>query len=270
MSARLRATILGCGASPGVPRIGNDWGSCDPNEPKNRRTRCSLLLERYDGHARPTRVLVDTGPDMRDQLLAADIGFLDAVVYTHAHADHLHGIDDLRAFWLNTRRLLDVYADADTWDRLRQGFGYCFETPAGSSYPPILKYRPLAFGTPLTVNGDGGPLTMMPFRQVHGDTDSVGLHIGGLAYSCDISDLPAESMPHVADLDVWIVDALRYKPHPSHFSLAEAIEWVGRIKPRRALLTHMHVDLDYATMRRELPAGIEPAYDGLTIDLPLD
>jgi phosphoribosyl 1,2-cyclic phosphate phosphodiesterase len=269
MTATLRASILGCGASPGVPRIGNDWGACDPNEPRNRRTRCALLLERHDGGARPTRVLVDTGPDIRAQLLAAGVGFVDAVIYTHPHADHLHGIDDLRAFWLATKRLVDVYSDATTKERLYEAFRYCFATPPGGAYPPILKHHPLTVGTPLTVNGAGGPLTMTPFRQMHGDIDSLGLRCGGLAYSCDISGLPEETLAYVAALDVWIVDALRYQPHPSHFSVSEAVDWIGRMKPGRAVLTHMHVDLDYATLARELPAGIEPAYDGMTIELPL-
>ncbi len=270
MSARLRATILGCGASPGVPRIGNDWGACDPNEPRNRRTRCSLLLERFDGGETPTRVLVDTGPDLREQLLAANVGFLDGVIYTHSHADHLHGIDDLRAFWLNTKQLLDVYADAETRARLDGGFGYCFVTPPGSFYPPILRHRLVDVGTPVTINGAGGPLTITPFRQVHGDTNTLGLRVGGLAYSCDVSDMPAESMPYLDGLDVWILDALRYQPHPSHFSVAESVQWVARVQPKRAVLTHMHIDLDYATLKGELKDGIEPAYDGMVLELPLD
>ena len=270
MSARLRATILGCGSSPGVPRIGNDWGACDPNEPRNRRTRCSLLLERFDGGERPTRILVDTGPDMRAQLNAANVGAIDAVIYTHSHADHLHGIDDLRAFWLNTRTLVNVYSDAFTKERIFEAFRYCFETPAGSFYPPILKHHEITPGTPLTINGAGGPLTVMPFRQVHGDIESLGLRAGGLAYSCDVSDLQDDALAHLAALDVWILDALRYKPHPSHFSVSEAVAWIERLKPRRALLTHMHIDLDYAKLASELPAGVEPAYDGLTVEVALD
>ena len=262
----LRVTVLGCGASPGVPRIGNDWGACDPNEPKNRRSRCAILIERVDGDGgRPTRVLVDTGPDVRMQLLAAGVNFVDAVIYTHAHADHVHGIDDLRAFWQNTGELVDVYADALTKARLDRAFGYCFVTAPGSFYPPILKYHPLTAGQPLTIVGGGGPLTLTPLRQVHGDIDSLGLRVGGFAYSCDVSDLPGETQRELADLDVWIVDALRYRPHPSHFSVSDAIAWVDRIRPRRAILTHLHADLDYATLRRELPAGIEPAYDGMII-----
>ena len=270
MSARLKATILGCGSSPGVPRIGNDWGVCDPDEPRNRRSRCALLLERFDGGDTPTRVLVDTGPDMRAQLLAANVGFIDAVIYTHPHADHIHGIDDLRIFWLNSRRLVDVYADANTHARLVSAFGYCFKSPPGSFYPPILKHHPMEAGAPVTIKGAGGPLTVMPFRQTHGDIESIGLRAGGLAYSCDISDVPETSLPHLRDLDVWILDALRYETHPSHFSVDEAVEWSRRLAVRRAILTHMHIDLDYARLRRDLPEGVEPAYDGMTIELPLD
>jgi phosphoribosyl 1,2-cyclic phosphate phosphodiesterase len=268
--ARLRATILGCGASPGVPRIGNDWGACDPNEPKNRRTRCSLLLERFDGGDRPTRVLVDTSPDMRAQLLAADVSHIDGVVYTHSHADHLHGIDDLRAFWLMTRQLVNIYADAATEDRIKQSFGYCFATPPGSGYPPILKANRIEVGTAFSIAGAGGAITLLPFRHIHGDSDSVGLRVGGLAYSCDVSDLPDATLPALADLDVWIVDALRYVPHPSHFSLDEALSWIARLRPKRSILTHMVGDLDYLTLRRDLPPGVEPGFDGMTIELAVD
>ena len=266
MTGHLKVTVLGCGSSPGVPRIGNDWGACDPKEPRNRRLRCSILIERVENGG-TTRVLVDTGPDIRAQLLAADVNFLDAVVYTHGHADHTHGIDDLRAFWQNTHRLVDVYADAPTMERLEQAFGYCFATAAGSSYPPILKHHPIAAGRPLTIDGAGGALTIMPFRQIHGDIDTLGLRVGGFGYSCDVSDLPKESLPTLAGLDVWIVDALRYKPHPSHFSVSEALGWIERVAPRRAILTHMHTDLDYATLAREVPQGVEPAYDGMQVEL---
>ncbi len=270
MSARLKATILGCGSSPGVPRIGNDWGACDPNEPRNRRTRCSLLLERYETGDTPTRVLVDTGPDMRTQLLAAQVDFIDAVIYTHSHADHTHGIDDLRAFWLSKRQLVPIYADEKTQAHLEGAFSYCFKTPPDSFYPPILKHHPIAADMPLTIDGAGGPLTLTPFRQIHGETDSMGLRIGALAYSCDVSDVPDASLPHLENLDVWIVDALRYSTHPSHFNVNEAIQWSKRFAVRRAVLTHMHIDLDYATLKRELPEGVEPAYDGMVIELPLD
>jgi phosphoribosyl 1,2-cyclic phosphate phosphodiesterase len=269
MSARLRATILGCGASPGVPHIGNYWGACDPAEPKNRRSRCALLLERFETDERPTRVLIDTGPDIRSQLLAAQVDFVDAVIYTHAHADHLHGIDDLRAFWLKTKQLLDVYADSSTAERMRSGFGYCFATPPGGSYPPILQLNLIEPGAPLTITGAGGALAMVPFVQRHGDIHTLGIRAGGLVYSCDISALHEPALPHLAGVDTWIVDALRYAPHPSHFSVADALQAIARIRPRHAVLTHMHSDLDYATLRRDLPPGVEPAYDGMVLEFEL-
>ncbi len=265
MSVAFQATILGCGASGGVPRIGNDWGACDPNEPRNQRTRSAIVVERYDRDERPTRVLIDTGPDMRMQLLAARVDFIDAVLYTHVHADHLHGIDDLRAFWHRTEKLVNVYADDTTIAHLDRAFAYCFTRPAGSLYPPTLRHHRLTAGVPVTIRGAGGPMTITPFRQIHGDTESLGFRIGGLAYSCDVSDLPDESLPWLVGLDVWIVGALRHRPHPSHFSVAEAVAWISRMNPRRAVLTHLHGDLDYATLRQALPPPVEPAFDGMTI-----
>jgi len=262
---QMRATILGCGPSHGVPRLGPDWGACDPDEPRNRRTRCALLVERFADGRRPTRILVDTGPDLRAQLLAAAVDHVDAVLYTHPHADHIHGIDDLRGFWLGTKRRIDIYADDFTAARLEEAFRYCFQTPPGGTYPPILNRHRIVPGEALTVNGAGGPVTVMPFRQNHGDIDSMGFRFGGLAYSCDISGVPEESLAHLAGLDAWIVDALRHTTHPSHFSLGQALDWIGRLKPARAILTHMHSDLDYATLRRSLPAGVEPAYDGMQL-----
>ena len=267
MSATLRITVLGCGSSPGVPRIGNDWGACDPKEPKNRRFRTSILIEQVTPSG-TTRVLVDTGPDLRQQLLAANVHAIDAVVYTHAHADHVHGIDDLRAFWLSTHRLVEVYADTPTATHLQHAFGYCFATQPGSNYPPILKLNPITVGMPLTIMGAGGALSVMPFRQVHGEIDSLGLRVGGFAYSCDISDLPAESLPQVEGVDLWIVDALRPRPHPSHFSLDEAVAWIQKLHVKHGVLTHMHNDLDYQATHRTLPANIEPAWDGMVLELP--
>jgi phosphoribosyl 1,2-cyclic phosphate phosphodiesterase len=266
VSARYRATILGCGASPGVPRIGNDWGICDPGEPRNRRTRTSLLIERFADGPAPTRVLVDTGPDVRAQLLAANVPAIDAVIYTHAHADHTHGIDELRVFAQNRKGLVDVHADEATAAHLERTFAYCFATPAGGLYPPILKMHRLAVGVSLTIAGAGGPMALMPLRQLHGDIDSLGLRVGGLAYSCDVSDIPSETQQQLAGLDVWIVDGLRDRPHPSHFSVSDALNWIERVQPGRSVLTHMTNDLDYATLRARLPAAVEPAYDGLTLD----
>jgi phosphoribosyl 1,2-cyclic phosphate phosphodiesterase len=265
----LRATILGCGSSPGVPRIGNDWGACDPSEPRNRRLRCSLLIERRDERGAATTILIDTGPDLRQQLLAANVKRLDAVLYTHAHADHVHGIDDLRAFWIQSHQRLPVYADAATQARLDQAFGYCFRTPAGGAYPPILEANLIEAGRAFTIGGPGGPVSFLPFVQTHGDSYSLGFRVGGLAYSCDISAVPSEAVDVLRGLDVWIMDALRYQPHPSHFSVREALTEIDRLKPRHAVLTHMHLDLDYARLKRELPANVEPAFDGMAIDFEI-
>jgi phosphoribosyl 1,2-cyclic phosphate phosphodiesterase len=265
----LRATVLGCGSSPGTPRIGGDWGACDPGEPRNRRRRCSLLAQRITPDGRSTNVLVDTSPDLREQALAVGIGHLDGVLYTHPHADHIHGIDDLRGFVINMRRRVDIYADEPTMARLREAFGYCFETPPGSDYPPIVNAHPIAAGEVVTVPGQGGPLAALPIRQIHGRITSLGFRIGGLAYSPDVSDLDDEAEFRLQDLDVWIVDALRPTPHPSHFSLQETLAWIERLKPRRAVLTHMHIDLDYATLCRSLPPNVEPGYDGMVVELSL-
>ncbi len=267
MGDRLRFTILGCGSSPGVPRIGGHWGACDPAEPKNRRRRCSLLAQRISD-AGVTNVLVDTSPDLREQALATGIASLDGVLFTHTHADHIHGIDDLRGFVMNMQRRVDIYADDVTMARLKDGFRYCFETPPGSEYPPILIGHRIDPDAAVTIGGAGGPIAAMPVTQRHGRITSLAFRIGGLAYSPDVSDLDDTAVERLAGLDVWIVDALRPKPHPSHFSLQEALDWIGRIRPRRAILTHMHIDLDYATLRRELPDGVEPGYDGMVIELP--
>jgi phosphoribosyl 1,2-cyclic phosphate phosphodiesterase len=262
----LRFTLLGCGASPGVPRIGGDWGACDPAEPRNRRRRASLLIERIADEGR-TVIVVDAGPDFREQMLDAQVGWADAVIFTHIHADHVAGIDDLRAFFLNRQRRVDVYADAATMAGLHRSFGYCFESPPGSPYPPILTGHTINPGQPLTLGGPGGPVILTPFRQTHGDIDSLGLRVGRFAYSCDVSDIPEDSLPFLDGLDVWIVAALRDRPHPSHFSVAEALAWVGRVRPDRAILTHMHGDLDYGSLARRLPPGVEPGYDGLAVEL---
>jgi len=263
----LTATILGCGSSTGVPRVGLGWGDADPNNPKNRRRRCSLLVERRNPAGARTCVLVDTSPDLREQLLDTNVEWLDAVLYTHEHADHTHGIDDLRPLTLKRRRRIDVYADAPTSRALNARFGYCFVTPAGSEYPPIVTEHRLEAGNAVTVHGDAGAITALPFLQVHGDISSLGFRFGNLAYSADVSAIAPESVPWLEGLDVWILDALRYRPHPSHFALADALHWIDTLKPKRAILTNMHSDLDYEKLRGELPPHVEPAHDGLTIEL---
>lgn len=261
----LKITILGCGSSGGVPRIGGHWGACDPKNPKNRRRRCALLAEQR-GEGGATVALIDTPADLREQLLDAEVGVVDGVFYTHDHADHTNGIDDLRMLAFNARRKVDVYHDALTGAVLKRRFGYCFETPEGSEYPPILNAHDVVPAEPVRLAGAGGAMQLLPFRQQHGRAESLGYRIGDIAYSPDVSDLPEESIALLGNLDVWIVDALRPSPHPSHFSLDEALEWISRIKPKRAILTHMHIDLDYETLRQSLPAGVEPAYDGMVLE----
>jgi phosphoribosyl 1,2-cyclic phosphate phosphodiesterase len=267
---RLRLTILGCGSSPGTPRITGDWGNCDPSNPRNRRMRCAAMAERIAADGRVTRVIIDTGPDFREQMLMANVKRIDAVIYTHPHADHIHGIDDLRSFVLAQRKLVDIHADQPTLARLREGFGYCFETPPGSSYPPILKAHTIDHDHKVTIEGEGGPLVFEPLPQIHGDIVSLGFRIGKLAYCPDVSAFPEATAARLGDLDVLVIDALQYKTHPSHFSLGEALGWIGKLAPKQAILTHMHVPLDYATVLAETPVHVEPAFDGMTIEIPYE
>jgi phosphoribosyl 1,2-cyclic phosphate phosphodiesterase len=260
-----RFTILGCGSSGGVPRLGGQWGDCDPLEPKNIRRRCSLLVER-DGPGGTTRVLIDTSPDMRAQLLDAGVGELDAVVYTHPHADHVHGIDDLRMIVFNMRKRLDVWADTPTAAALRQRFDYAFETPPGSAYPPICDLRHIR--GEIIVNGPGGQIILTPFEVVHGTIPALGFRVAGMAYLPDVSDIPTHSWDVLHGLDIWIVDALRRTPHPSHSHLSQTLDWIARVKPAQAILTNMHIDLDYRALCAELPSGVTPAFDGCSVTLP--
>ena len=258
----LRFTILGCGSSGGVPRLGGHWGECDPDNPKNRRRRCSLLIER-DTARGATRVLVDTSPDLRAQLLDTGTGELDAVVYTHGHADHVHGIDDLRMIVFNMRRRLPVWADGATQERLYGSFGYAFTQPEGSPYPPILDMHTIRGD--VTVEGAGGAVVLRPFKVGHGSIDALGFRIGDLAYLPDVAEMYDAAWTALAGLDCWVLDALRRKPHPTHAHLERSLEWIARAAPRRAVLTNMHIDLDYATVEAETPANVAPAFDGMVI-----
>ncbi|MGE0765419.1 MAG: MBL fold metallo-hydrolase [Hyphomicrobiaceae bacterium] len=259
-----RLTLLGSGSSGGVPRLGNNWGACDPSNPKNRRRRCAALIERIAGRGH-TRLLVDTPPDLREQLLDADVGAIDSVAFTHDHADHTHGIDDLRILAFNMRKRVDVHFDALTGASLKTRFGYCFATAPGSSYPPILTANDITPPDPITVNGAAGPIVAIPIEQHHGNQISLGFRVRNVAYSPDISGIPPGSEALLQGLDLWVVDALRYIEHPSHFSVAQALEWIERVRPKRAILTHLHIDLDYAALKRELPPHVEPAYDGMVV-----
>jgi phosphoribosyl 1,2-cyclic phosphate phosphodiesterase len=263
----LKFTILGCGSSGGVPRPGTGWGDCNPNNPKNRRRRTSLLVERRNGVG-VTRVLIDTSPDLREQLLDTEVDRLEAVLYTHEHADHTHGIDDLRGLFIHNRKRVPVWLDERTSRAIHERFDYCFASPPGSEYPPIVRENRMVPGEPVAIDGAGGVITALPILQEHGDIPSLGFRFGRLAYSCDLIRLPPQSLEALADLDVWIVDALRYKPHPSHLSVDETLALIAQLKPRRAILTNLHTDLDYDELSARLPANVEPAYDGLSVEFP--
>ncbi len=264
----LTVTILGCGSSGGVPRPGSGWGACDPDNPKNRRRRCSILVTR-SGPNGVTRVLVDTSPDLREQLLSAQVPALDGVLMTHDHADHTHGIDDLRALVLHTHRRIRIHADKPTEASLRSRFGYLFETPPGSYYPPILDMDEIGAGRSQTIDGAGGPIEALPFRVEHGPGyEALGFRFGRLGYLPDVSLIPPAAMEAMAGLDVLILDCLRETPHPSHFHLSQSLEAIAALKPKRAILTDLHYDLDYAGLSSRLGKGIEVAFDGMTITIP--
>jgi len=263
--ATLRYTILGCGSSGGVPRLGGIWGACNPENPKNTRRRCSMLVERIEGE-NITRVLIDTGPDMRAQLLDANVGHLDGVIYTHDHADHVHGIDDLRMVVFNRQSRLPVWADTRTTDSLLARFGYAFLQPPNSSYPPILELNALT--GPVEISGAGGAIQFDPFTVKHGRIDALGFRIGDLAYLPDVAEIYDAAWEKLSGLKVWVVDALRYKPHPSHAHLEQTLEWITRATPERAVLTNMHIDLDYDVLNAETPENVTPAHDGMVIELP--
>jgi len=263
MSARLRFHILGCGSSGGVPRIGGHWGDCDPANPKNRRRRCSMLVERETDQG-VTRVLIDTSPDMRDQLIDAGVGALDGVIYTHSHADHVHGVDDLRMVVFNMRDRVNVWADQTTCDALLDRFGYVFIQPEGSSYPPILNLNLL--NGPVRITGLGGEITFTPFEVEHGRIDALGFRIKDLVYLPDVSAMNEAAWDVVSGANCWVLDALRRDPHPTHSHLQQSLEWIEKSGVPNAVLTNMHIDLDYETVLAETPDHITPAYDGMTIE----
>ena len=252
----MKLRILGCGTSSGVPRIGNDWGGCNPNEPRNRRLRVSILVE-----TTTTRILVDTGPDLREQLLAADVADLDAVIWTHDHADHCHGIDDLRQVFHARREPVRGLAREATLDSLVARFGYAFRGSGG--YPPTVAGELLP--DVLTI----GDIAIRVVDQPHGSITSAGLRFdtgrGSIVYATDCNILTEDMQKLYEDADVLVIDALRRAPHPTHPTLDQALAWIEQVRPQRAILTHMDQSMDYATLRAELPDGVEPGYDGLEV-----
>lgn len=276
MTPALRVRILGCGSSAGVPRIGGDWGACDPNDPRNARTRCSILVERKRDITQPwreaetTRIVVDTSPDFRGQMLAADATHADAVLLTHDHADQTHGIDDLRVLALTHKRRIPVHMDQRTGASMTTRFDYCFKDNPQTGYPAILDaHIGLEPGRPVVVDGAGGAIEAVPLDQVHGPIPSLGFRFGPIAYCNDCSQLPGETLARLGGLSVWIVDALRYRPHPTHAHVERALGWIDQLAPARAVLTNLHIDLDYTQLNADTPDHVEPAFDGLTVECAL-
>lgn len=262
----LTVTILGCGSSGGVPRVGQGWGKCNPDNPKNRRRRCSILVAKGSAES-ATQILVDTGPDLREQLIAADVKRLDAILYTHPHADHTHGVDDVRGLVIMSGRRIPAYMDEPTSRQITNKFDYIFETPPGSFYPPLLTEHRLRPGRPVTIEGPGGEMDVTPFRLDHGDMDALGFRFGNIAYTPDLHAIPSESAQFLEGLDLWIIDALRYQRHGTHLSVEQALAFVAQFKAKRAILTDLHVDLDYDALAAMLPENVAPAYDGLRIEV---
>ena len=255
----MRVTVLGSGPSTGVPVIGGNWGRCDPGDRRNRRRRVSVLVE-----VGSVVILIDTSPDLREQLLDAGVTWIDAVVLTHAHADHLHGIDDLRSVNRLMRSAIPLYADGPTLAEIGRRFGYVLkpvEEP-GRFYKPTLV--PHEIVGPFEIRG----IPVVPFAQDHGFSTTLGVRIGGMAYSTDVTELDDNAFGAVEGVELWIVDCLRREPHPTHSDLAKTLSWIARVQPRRAVLTHMDQSLDYRELSAELPSGVEPGYDGLVLELP--
>jgi len=250
----VKIRILGSGTSSGVPRIGNDWGACDPAEPRNRRLRASVLVE-----TATTRILVDTSPDMREQLLAADVGTVDAVIWTHDHADHTHGIDDLRQIYHAIGGPVRGLARPATRAVLEERFTYVFHGRDG--YPPTVAIEQLPAEILI------GDVMIRSVGQPHGNIESAGLRFENsgnvIGYATDFNILTEDMRSLYQGLDIWVVDALRYKPHPTHPDVPTVLGWIEELQPGRTALIHMDQSMDYTTLVRDLPAGVEPGYDGL-------
>jgi phosphoribosyl 1,2-cyclic phosphate phosphodiesterase len=266
MKKHLKLTILGSGSSGGVPRANGDWGVCDPSEPKNRRTRCSLLVQYWEtpkGEGPDTKieppkseqtiVLIDTSPDLREQFIAAKIRRLDAVIYTHDHADQTHGIDDLRAISYTMRARIPVHMDALTHKEMQRKFGYCFEIPQGRDHPAILEHMPrLIAGQAVTIDGPGGALDFLPVLLSHGNAPSLGFRFGPAAYAPDVHEIAPDSLDALHGVELLIIDALRYHAHPTHAHADRALTWIAQTTANKAVLTNLHIDMDYATLGAEL------------------
>lgn len=262
----LHFTILGCGSSGGVPRSDGNYGECDPNEPKNNRLRCSLLVEKINLQNQKTTILIDTSPDLRQQLLQKKVTNIDAILFTHDHADQTHGIDDIRPIVYRHGKLINSYFDIDTQKSLISRFGYIFKGYEKQNYPPLLipNLYP-SYGEEFEIIGDGGKINVIPIYQKHGAIDSVGFRFDNLAYCNDVHYLPNESLNMLHNLDVLIVDCLRFNKHPSHANYDQVLEWVEILKPKKTILTNLHIDMDYQNLLNILPENIIPAFDFMEI-----
>ena len=270
MSDTLVFTLLGTGSSGGVPRVGNDWGKCDPDNPKNRRRRCAMLIERVRSDGSKTTLMVDAGADLREQLLTADVKVLDGLLLTHPHADHIFGLDDVRQLAITHKSSIDIYMDEHTSDIVMSAFGYCFNQAANSSYPAFCTEHRIDHHQCVSVTGDGGVVDAMPIVAEHGDIQALGFKVNNVIYLPDVKRITDErSLEALENADFLIIDALRRHPHPSHLNLDECLEFIERYKPGRSILTNMHSDLDYAELQMMLPQNIEPGFDGLSFELPL-
>jgi len=272
MSQTLKVTILGCGSSGGVPRVGGEWGVCDPKNPKNRRRRCSILVSSWQGETEPpqseqTHVLVDTSPDLREQFLSAGIKLLDAVLYTHDHADQCHGIDDLRAIAYGMRKRIPTYMDAVTQEHIVKRFEYCFHMPDGRTHPPILELQPpIKANDIFTISGAGGDISVQALGVSHGPTSSFGFIFNDkITYTPDVWEIDEDTLESISRSDVWIVDALRYSESPSHATADKALSWLAKTQMKQAILTNLHIDLDYDVLTQELLGPQKPAYDGMVL-----
>ncbi|WP_455477555.1 MBL fold metallo-hydrolase [Bartonella sp. B41] len=266
MFGRYKFTILGCGPSSGVPRPNGDWGACDPNNSKNKRYRSSLLVERIHPSGKKTTVVIDTGPDFRSQMIDAQVKHLDAAIYTHFHADHTHGIDDLRSYALAQKCLINVYADVSTLEHLKKSFGYCFQAPKTSSYPPILTAHLIDEDSKFVIHGQGGEIIVSSHLQLHGKIHSLGFRIGNVAYCTDVSQFPEKTLSKLMNLDVLIIEALQFESHASHLSVDQALKWIKYLKPKQAILTHMDRFLDYDEVINYVPSYVKPGYQGLIFE----
>ncbi len=266
MTEKLRFTVLGCGSSGGVPRVGNQWGVCDPQNPLNKRRRCALLIEAIAADGGITTALIDTGADLREQLLSANVVNLDGVLLTHPHADHIFGLDDLRQLAISLRSSITVHMDKATADVVMQPFGYCFHRAPGSSYPPFCQQATITHGMPSVIDGQGGSISAMPLLAEHGDIHALGFRIGDVVYLPDMKRITDPvSLEALKGCRYLIVDALRYERHPSHMNLDESLAFIDSLEPEQAILTNMATELDYAILQQQLPAHVIPAHDGLQL-----